>query len=94
MLEFLDDNFLSELVLEPTSEISIFLFYLVNQGHLINNIIVGEHLGSCGHKALRSEISTTTNLYENKTLVQTLGEATSNISEMHYHIYHWQQQTK
>ena len=69
MLEFMDDNFLSQLVAEPTRENNILDLVITSQEHLINNITVGEHLGSCDHKVVRAEINTTTNIVENTTFV-------------------------
>ncbi len=66
MLEFLEDNFLSQLVSEPTRENSIHDLVIVSQDHLINNVEVGEHLGSCDHKLVCSDISTIINIFENK----------------------------
>ena len=69
MLEFLEDNFLTQLVSEPTRENSILDLVIASQDHLINKVTVGEHLGSCDHKVVRVEINTTTRVMENKTLV-------------------------
>ena len=69
MLKFLEDNFLSQLVSEPTRENSILDLIIVSQDHLINNVTVGEHLGSCDHKVVRAEINLTTNVFENEILV-------------------------
>ncbi len=69
MLEFIDDNFLTQLVTEPTRENSILDLVIASQDHLINNVIVGEHLGSCDHEVVRAEISTTTNVVDNKIYV-------------------------
>ncbi len=65
MLEFLEDNFLQQLVTKPTSENNILDLVVVSQDHLINNVIVGEHLGSCDHKVIRAEINTTIEVFEN-----------------------------
>ncbi len=69
MLQFLNDNLFQQLVTEPTRENNILDLVLVSQDHFINNVTVGEHLDSCGHKVIRAEINTTTELFENKTLV-------------------------
>ena len=45
MLQFLD-IFLNQLVLEPTHGNNLLDFVIASQDHLINNVIVGEHLGS------------------------------------------------
>ena len=69
MLDFLEDNFLNQLVSEPTRENNILDLVIASQDHLITNVIVGEHLGSCDHKVVRAEINTATNIVENKTFV-------------------------
>ncbi len=66
MLEFIDDNFLSQLVTEPTREDNILDLVIASQEHLIKNIIVGEHVSSCNHKVVRAEINTANNIVENK----------------------------
>ena len=68
MLEFIEDNFLIQLVTEPTRENNILDLVIASQEHLINNITVGEHLGFCDHKVVRAEINTT-NIVENRTFV-------------------------
>ncbi len=68
MLEFLEGIFLQQLVIETTLENNVLELVIVSQDHLINNVTVGEHLGSCDHKIIRAEINTS-HLYENKTLV-------------------------
>ncbi len=69
MLEFLEDNFLQQLLIEATCENNILDLVIVSQDHLINNVTVGENLCSCDHKVIRAEINTTTKVFENKTLV-------------------------
>ncbi len=69
MLEFLEDNFLSQLVSEPTRENNILDLVIVSQDRLISNVKVGEHFGSCDHKLVRADISTLIKVLENKTLV-------------------------
>ncbi len=66
MLEFIDDNFLSQLITESTRENTILDLVIASQDHLINNVIVGEHLGSYDYKVVRAEVSTTTNTYSRK----------------------------
>jgi hypothetical protein len=73
MLEFIEDNFLIQLVTEPTRENNILDLVIASQEHLINNITVGEHLGSCDHKVVRAEINTRTNIVENRTFVPNFG---------------------
>ena len=72
MLDILEDNFLSQLVSEPTCENSILDLVIVSQDHLINNVTVGEHLGSCDYKVVRVEVNSTTDVFENKTFVPNL----------------------
>ncbi len=62
MLESIDDNFLRQQVTVPTRESSILDLVMASQYHLINTVIVSEHLGSCDHKVVRTEINTTTNI--------------------------------
>ncbi len=69
MLEFLEDKFLSQLVSEPTRENSILDIVIASQDHLINNVIAGEHLGSCDHKIIRPQNNMTTNVIENRIIV-------------------------
>ena len=69
MIEFLEDNFLHQLVTEPTRENNILDLVIASQAHLLNNVTVGEHLGSCDHKVIRAQINTTTKVTENITLV-------------------------
>ncbi len=69
MLEFLEDNFLQQLVTDPTRENNILDLVIVSQDRLINNVTVGEHFGSCDHKVIYAEINTTAKVSENKTLV-------------------------
>ncbi len=59
MLKFIDDNFISQLVTEPTSENSILVLVIASQDFLINNVTVGEHRGLCDHKVVRTETNTT-----------------------------------
>ncbi len=75
MLEFLEDNFLSQLVSEPTRGDSILDLVIVSQDHLINNVAVGEHLVSCDHKLVRADINTMINVFENKTLAPNFRRA-------------------
>ncbi len=56
-------------VTEPTRENSILDLVIASQDHLINNITVGEHLGSCDHEVVRSKIIATTNIVNNKMYV-------------------------
>ncbi len=72
-LEFLEYNFLQQLVTEPTRENNILDLVIISQDHLINNVTVGEHLDSCDHKVIRAEINTITEVFENKTLVPNYG---------------------
>ncbi len=58
MLEFLENHFLSQLVFEPMHGNNIIDLVIVSQDHLINNVVVGEHLGSCDHKLVRADINT------------------------------------
>ncbi len=56
MVEFLEHNFLSQLVLESTPENNIFDLVIVSQDDIINNVIVGERLDSCDQQVVRAEI--------------------------------------
>lgn len=92
MVEFLEDNFLSQLISEATHENNILDFVTVCSDHLINSLVVSKHLDSCDHKVVHSEISTT-NAYMYLKIeleYQSLEEATLNISEVHSPIYHCQ----
>ena len=54
MLEFIEDNFISKLISEPTSENNTFDFVIASKDYLIwiNNIVIIEHLvGLCDHKS-------------------------------------------
>ena len=71
MLQFLENNFLSQSVSEATPENNILDLVIASQDHLINNVRDGEHLGSCDHKLVRADVNTKINVLENETLVPT-----------------------
>ena len=75
MLEFLEDNFLSQLVNQPTRENNILDLIIVSNDRLVNDVIVGEHLGSCDHRLLRTSINAATKITENKSLVPNFRRA-------------------
>ena len=58
MIQFIEDNFLHQLVTESTRENNIFDLVIASQDHLVNNVEVGEHFGSCDHKLVRADIIT------------------------------------
>ena len=75
MLEFLEDNFLSQLVKQPTRENNILDLIIVSNDSLISEVEVGEHLSSCDHRLLRATLNVSTKVTENKTLVPNFNRA-------------------
>ncbi len=63
------------MVSEPTRGNDILDLVIVSQDHLINNVVVGEHLGSRDHTLVRADINTTIHVLENKTLVPNFRRA-------------------
>ncbi|MCP4269647.1 MAG: hypothetical protein GY777_29425, partial [Candidatus Brocadiaceae bacterium] len=63
MIEFVEDNFLYQLVREPTRGNNILDLVLSTQEFLVNNVCVGEHLGLSDHNLIRLDI----NVNGNKT---------------------------
>ncbi len=67
MLEFLDDNFLQQLVTEQKRENNILELVIVSQDHLINYSVVNEYFGSCDHKVVCARIRKTAKIFGNET---------------------------
>ena len=78
MLEFLDDNFLTQLVKQPTRENNVLDLIIVSNDNLLNDVTVGEHLGSCDHRIVRASINTVSRITDNKTLVPNFRRADFN----------------
>ena len=56
MLQFVEDNFLFQLVTEPTRENNLLDLILTTQEHLLDNVRVGEQLQNCDHNMVRFTI--------------------------------------
>ena len=78
MLEFLDDNFLTQLVKQPTRENNVLDLIIVSNDNLLNDVTVGEHLGSCDHCILRASINVVSRITDNKTLFSNFRRAKFN----------------
>lgn len=61
MIDFIEENFLHQLVKEPTRGRNILDLVLTTQEFLINNVCVGEQLERCDHNLVRLDISVSTN---------------------------------
>ncbi len=70
MIEFLEENYLSQMVSEPTRQNNILdlvitkakrilqlTVVITTQDNLVSNVTVGEHFGSCDHKLVRIDIN-------------------------------------
>ena len=75
MIEFLEENFLSQMVSEPTRQNNILDLVITTQDNLVSNVKVGEHLSSCDHKLVRIDIRTQTSVTENKVKVPNFKRA-------------------
>ncbi len=56
MLDFVERDSLSRMVSEPMRDDNIFDLVLVTQENLVDNVSVGEHLGSSDHILVRLEL--------------------------------------
>ncbi len=74
MLDFVEHNCLSQIDSEPTRD-NILEFVLVTQENLVDNISVGEHLGSCDHRQVRLDLRAQTKIAENRILVSNFKRA-------------------
>ncbi len=75
MIEFLEENFLSRMVSEPTRENNLLDLVITTQDILVSNVTVGEHFGSCDHKLVRIDIKAQTKVTENKVKVPNFKRA-------------------
>ncbi|KAE8597549.1 hypothetical protein XENTR_v10016507 [Xenopus tropicalis] len=66
-VNMLNDNFLFQLVQEPTRNDSILDLVISNNTELISNICVGEHLGNSDHNMVSFEIMLQRQLYKGVT---------------------------
>lgn len=69
MLDFVENNCLSQMVSEPAHDNNILDLVLVTPENIVDNVSVGEHLGSCDHRLVRLDIRVQTRIAENKVLV-------------------------
>lgn len=75
MLDFVENNCLSQMVSEPTRDNNILDLVLVTQENLVENVSVGEHLGSCDHRLVRLDLRAQTRIADNKILIPNFKRA-------------------
>ena len=68
-MECFEENFLQQLVLEPTRGSNILDLILTNENNLVHSLKVGEHLGNSDHHVIRFSLSFRHEIRENSTLM-------------------------
>ena len=75
LIDFVEDNFLHQMVNEPTRDNNILDLILTSQEHLITNVNVGEHLGTSDHNLIRFNIDLPNQIRQNKSSTLNLKQA-------------------
>ncbi len=90
MIEFLEENYISQMVSEPTRQNNILDLVITTQDNLVSNVTVGEHFGSSDHKLVRIDIRAQTWVTENKVKVPNFKRANYVEIRKNKQIYNYQ----
>ena len=74
-LETIADNYLTQLVVEPTRGNNILDLVFTSDENIVDNLEVGEHLSDSDHNIIRFEIVTSIGRKENSTLIPNFTHA-------------------
>ncbi len=69
MLDFVERSCRSQTASDSKRDDNVFDLVLVTQENLVDNVSVGEHLGSCDHRLVCLNLRAQTMIAENKILV-------------------------
>ena len=68
LIDFIEDNFLHQMITEPTRGDNILDLLLTSQEHLVTSTQVGEHLGTSDHNLIRFNINLPNLAIQNKIM--------------------------